>query len=71
MGVVLVLWANGGSILSKLVGARQHMRDRGNCNRSYAHDDLLRAARIRAMMLKASTASVMMRAPVQASFCQS
>jgi len=37
----------------------------------YAHDDFLCAARSLAMMLSASTAKVMISAPVQASFCQS
>src|SRR5664280_255081 len=36
-----------------------------------AHDDFLCAARSLAMMLSASTAKVMISAPVQASFCQS
>ena len=40
-------------------------RDGESC---YAHDDLLCAVRVRAMMLSASTARVMISAPVQASF---
>src|SRR5664279_4209582 len=39
--------------------------------RCYAHDDFLCAAKSRAMMLSASTAKVMISAPVQARFCQS
>src|SRR5664280_2754315 len=39
--------------------------------RCYAHDDFLCAAKSRAMRLSASTAKVMISAPVQARFCQS
>ena len=35
------------------------------------HDDFLEAVRARAVMLSASTAKVMISAPIQASFCQS
>ena len=60
-----------GDFLGEILGACRRMGDGGDCNGCYAHDVFLCAARIRAMMLRASTASVMIRAPVQASFCQS
>src|SRR4029079_16280273 len=60
-----------GNLLREIFGARGCVRDRGDCNGCYAHDVFLCAARVRAMMLRASTASVMMSAPIQASFCQS
>src|SRR5262249_6371367 len=43
----------------------------GGDTRSDIHEVFLWAARMRAMMLSASTVTVMMSAPVQASFCQS
>src|SRR6202035_4305305 len=45
--------------------------DRGNCDGCVVHDCLPDGTRARALMLKASTARVMMRAPVHASACQS
>ena len=58
-------------LLGQIFGASRRMGDGWDGDGCYAHDDFLWAARIRATMLSASTASVMIRAPVQASFCQS
>ena len=58
-------------LLLESVGADAGVSDARYGDGCYAHDDFLWAARKRAMMLNASTAMVMMRAPVQASRCQS
>ena len=60
------------NLLLQVLGARRRVGDgRYRGEACYAHDDFLCAARSRAMMLSASTAKVMISAPVQASFCQS
>src|SRR3981189_3877628 len=54
-------------------GVRRHRSgDAGRVVRGcHAHDDFLVAVRERAMMLSASTVTVIRSAPVQASFCHS
>src|SRR5262245_30363841 len=47
------------------------MGDGRHSDGCYTHDVFLCAARMRATMLSASTAKVIINAPVQASFCQS
>src|SRR5450830_86892 len=59
------------NLLVKAFRARQRVGDGRYGESCYAHVDFLFAARSRAVMLSASTAKVMISAPVQASFCQS
>src|SRR5262245_50433883 len=58
-------------LLNEIFVIGQCMRDGRHSDGCYAHDVFLWAARMRAMMLSASTAKVMINAPVHASFCQS
>ena len=58
-------------LLHQIFALGQRMGDGRNGDGCYAHDVFLWAVRIRATMLRASTARVMISAPVHASFCQS
>src|SRR5262249_6368128 len=61
-----------GDLLAKALGVDRGVGDgRGGERSKLVHDDFLWAASTRAMMLSASTARVMISAPVHASLCQS
>src|SRR5262247_253379 len=60
-----------GDLFDKVLVLGQRMGDGRYSNGCYGHDVFLWAARMRATMLRKSTAKVMINAPVHARLCQS